>query len=99
MNLNSTHDDGQDSDDLQALFDSVAASVAAPAPAADATSDSDELQALFDSVVATAKPTTPATPSADAATADSDELQALFDSVSQAGVARAVAPAPTPGTQ
>ena len=50
MNLNSTHDDGQDSDDLQALFDSVAASVAAPAPAADATSDSDELQALFDSV-------------------------------------------------
>ena len=96
MNLNSTHDDGQDSDDLQALFDSVAASVAAPAPAADATSDSDELQALFDSVVATAKPATPATPSADAATADSDELQALFDSVSQAGVARAVAPAPTP---
>ena len=98
MNLNSTHDDGQDSDDLQALFDSVAASVAAPAPApvADAAADSDELQALFDSVVATAKPATPATPSADAATADSDELQALFDSVSQAGVARAVAPAPTP---
>jgi len=50
-----------DSNDLEALFDSIAAgyapapapSVAAPAaPAADASADSDDLQALFDSVAA-----------------------------------------------
>ncbi|AXS79156.1 protein phosphatase CheZ [Dechloromonas sp. HYN0024] len=54
-----------DSDDLEALFDSIAASTAAapepapvapvtPAPAASADADSDDLQALFDSVAATA---------------------------------------------
>jgi chemotaxis protein CheZ len=50
-------DDGSDSEDLQALFDSIAAG-APPAPPAppvpprsDATGDSDDLQALFDSVV------------------------------------------------
>jgi chemotaxis protein CheZ len=49
-------DDGSDSEDLQALFDSIAAG-APPAPPAppvpprsDATGDSDDLQALFDSV-------------------------------------------------
>ena len=103
MTLSSTQDDGQDSDDLQALFDSVAATVPAPvraapaaAPAVDAAGDSDELQALFDSVVATVPPT-PTTASAPVvATNDSDELQALFDSVSQAGSpAGAVSPAPT----
>lgn len=49
-----------DSADLEALFDSVAATVApvsptpppAPVPAASADSDSDDLQALFDSVAA-----------------------------------------------
>ena len=44
-----------DSDDLQTLFDSIAASGAAPAAAPvagpDTSGDSDELQALFDSVV------------------------------------------------
>jgi chemotaxis protein CheZ len=43
-----------DSEDLQALFDSIAAGGRAPAPApeADTSGDSDELQALFDSVSA-----------------------------------------------
>ena len=50
-------DDGSDSEDLQALFDSIAAGAppASPVPPApprsDATGDSDDLQALFDSVV------------------------------------------------
>lgn len=48
-------DDGSDSEDLQALFDSIAAG-APPAPPppparADASGDSDDLQALFDSVI------------------------------------------------
>lgn len=48
-----------DSADLQALFDSVATSVAAPVAAPepeDATEDSNELQALFDSVAADSVP-------------------------------------------
>jgi chemotaxis protein CheZ len=47
-------DESGDSDDLQALFDSIAGSSGAPAPlpveAPGKTGDSDELQALFDSV-------------------------------------------------
>jgi chemotaxis protein CheZ len=101
MTLTSTHDDGQDSDDLQALFDSVAATTApAPkpiaAPAVDGAGDSDDLQALFDSVAATAAPAPAPVSPATAATSDNDELQALFDSVSQAAApAIAVSPAPT----
>lgn len=49
-------DESGDSEDLQALFDSIAAGGALPAPAApaepDPSGDSDELQALFDSVSA-----------------------------------------------
>lgn len=98
MNLPNTQDDAQDSDDLQALFDSVAANStakAAPAatPVSDASGDSDELQALFDSVVTAASPA-PA-PSAIPPAGDSDELQALFDSVSRTDGAGAVSPAPT----
>ena len=58
-------DDGNDSEDLQALFDSIAAGAApTPPPAppragADASGDSDDLQALFDSV-AQAQPRRPA---------------------------------------
>lgn len=58
-------DDGNDSEDLQALFDSIAAGAApTPPPAppragADASGDSDDLQALFDSV-AQAPPARPA---------------------------------------
>lgn len=89
-------DDGKDSDDLQALFDSVAATVAPPAPPpAAADGDSTDLQALFDSVAASVTPALPKVVAADTAT-DSDELQALFDSVSQsANPAPAMAPAPT----
>ncbi len=47
-------DESGDSDDLQALFDTIAASGATPAPVPvsvpDKSGDSDELQALFDSV-------------------------------------------------
>lgn len=47
-------DESGDSDDLQALFDSIAAAGVAPAPSpvsvTDSSGDSDELQALFDSV-------------------------------------------------
>ena len=48
-------DESGDSDDLQALFDSIAAAPAKPkleavAPAADDAGDSDELQSLFDTV-------------------------------------------------
>ena len=99
----STQDDGQDSDDLQALFDSVAATAPPPsraplaaAAAGDASGDSDELEALFDSVVATVAPPPIVTAAAVTAMGDSDELQALFDSVSQADPAPvAVSPAPT----
>jgi chemotaxis protein CheZ len=95
MNLPSMPDDGKDSDDLQALFDSVAATVAPPvAPAADTAGDSADLQALFDSVAASVAPAAPS-PAAEAG-GDTDELQALFDSVSKsASPAVAVAPAPT----
>ena len=48
-------DESGDSEDLQALFDSIAGGVAPPPPPAreaEKSGDSDELQALFDSVVA-----------------------------------------------
>jgi len=101
MTLLSTQDDGQDSDDLQALFDSVAATAAPaarpiPAPSVDAAGDSDDLQALFDSVAASSAPPPAAAPATNPSTGDNDELQALFDSVSQAAApAIAVSPAPT----
>ena len=65
MTLLSTQDDGQDSDDLQALFDSVAATAVPaarpiPAPPVDAAGDSDDLQALFDSVAASVAAPAPA---------------------------------------
>lgn len=76
-----THDDGSDSDDLQALFDSIAAgappspSIAAPAsPSPDLTGDSDDLQALFDSVSANASPDTPPAPSASTGVTDPQEV-------------------------
>lgn len=85
------HDDGNDSADLQALFDSIAAG-AAPAPEpvpappsvpaamqSDA-SDSDELQALFDSVSQAQAPaaTVPPAPTLEAAPPD-----AVFNGIGQ----------------
>ncbi|ATE60630.1 protein phosphatase CheZ [Thauera sinica] len=88
-------DDAGDSDELQALFDSIAAaspSVAAGGveplrgePGASSAGDSDELQALFDSVAADVgglRQTEQAVRAAEpAAGGDNDELQALFDAV------------------
>ena len=57
-------DESGDSADLQALFDSIAATAGPQAAAvaeADASGDSDELQALFDSVAAQVEAATPAT--------------------------------------
>lgn len=52
MNKPVKFDESGDSQDLQSLFDSIAASAPPPAPVAepDASGDSDDLQALFDSV-------------------------------------------------
>lgn len=83
-------DESGDSDELQALFDSISSEAqevaVVPEPVVpvavtlSAEGDSDELQALFDSVVAeTVQPVAPAL--SVSATGDSDELQALFDSV------------------
>lgn len=90
-----THDDGNDSDDLQALFDSIATAAAIPPPPpvtaapkpADGLGDSDELQALFDSVLSgqtespaqAATATTSASPAAKTAAADPQE--AMFNSL------------------
>jgi chemotaxis protein CheZ len=79
-----------DSDDLEALFDSIAAGsaaapeqakpapVAAPAPSSDA--DSDDLQALFDSVAATA---VVASPSQSSAAADGVQEEGAGDAWTQ----------------
>jgi len=52
-------DEAADSEDLQSLFDAIAAGTpapaAAPAPERDASGDSDDLQALFDSVAVQAE--------------------------------------------
>ncbi len=61
-------DESGDCEDLQALFDSIAAGGAAPAPApiaeTDKFGDSDDLQALFDSVVAQVEETAETGPTA-----------------------------------
>ena len=84
-------DETSDNEDLQALFDSIAAGSEVPMHATkppeaviDASGDSDDLQALFDSVAAGGevpmRATKPPEPVIDAS-GDSDDLQALFDSV------------------
>jgi chemotaxis protein CheZ len=61
-------DESGDSEDLQALFDSIAAGGAAPAPVPmaepDGSGDSDDLQALFDSVAAQVEAAAEAAPAA-----------------------------------
>lgn len=75
-------DESADSDDLQALFDSIAAApaipAAPPAPTKNETGDSDELQALFDSVAGQADPT----PAPAAAAHESSNLQ-VFNRIGQ----------------
>lgn len=70
-------DESGDSQDLQALFDSIAAGggVPAPTPVAepDQSGDSDELQALFDSVSADVVGQAPASPTVESVSAGSEE--------------------------
>jgi chemotaxis protein CheZ len=77
-------DDGSDSEDLQALFDSIAAG-APPAPPAppvsarpDSAGDSDDLQALFDSV-AQAQTPGPAPEAATVAAGDLPHEEVVFN--------------------
>lgn len=69
-------DDAGDSEDLQALFDTIAAGKpAAPPPVAEASGDSDDLQALFDSVAEEVGEREPDTATPPAATAGTDGMQ------------------------
>jgi len=78
-------DESGDSEDLQALFDSIAVESSVPVrPKLEVVpdpGDNDDLQALFDSVSAQAAPKP--VPLRDEAQGDSDDLQALFDSVAE----------------
>lgn len=92
-------DESSDSDDLQNLFDTIAAGappVAPPRPTPpDPSGDSGDLQNLFDTIAASAAPAAapaaaPVVPPRPApqpppisSAGDSDDLQALFDSVAQ----------------
>jgi len=74
-------DETGDSEDLQALFDNIAAggAISAPAPAAepDPSGDSDDLQALFDSVAAQAGEAAP--PNAAAGSEEPAGEEAVFN--------------------
>ena len=75
-------DESGDSEDLQTLFDSIAATGGAPAPAPvvvpDASGDSDDLQALFDSVVTqVSEHAATAVPAATAVAGDDDVFKRL----------------------
>ena len=84
-------DESGDSEDLQALFDSIAGEPPASTPSSkprlevvpDSGGDSDDLQALFDVVSAQAAPKPVANAARPDGVGDSDDLQALFDSVSE----------------
>ncbi|MCK9387852.1 MAG: protein phosphatase CheZ [Sulfuritalea sp.] len=76
-------DDGSDSEDLQALFDSIAAAGPPPAPPPpparpDSAGDSDDLQALFDSV-AQAQPAGPAASPVSGHPDDSPHEEVVFN--------------------
>lgn len=75
-----TQADGGDSEDLQALFDTIAGSgrkpVPAPVPEPDPAGDSTDLQALFDSFAAQAEPPQAVTESASMVT---DPQEAVFN--------------------
>lgn len=96
-------DESGDSDDLQALFDSIAAAGGAPAPAPvvvpEKAGDSDDLQALFDSVAAqVGEQVPPMVPGADAGQGSEKEVfnklghlaRQLHDSLRQLGYDKAL---------
>ena len=76
-------DETGDSDDLQALFDTIAAGAPEPAPAPvperDAAGDSDDLQALFDSVAEQAEHAAGGAAAAPAASAGAGEDEVVFN--------------------
>ncbi|MBU0752736.1 MAG: protein phosphatase CheZ [Gammaproteobacteria bacterium] len=78
MSIPTSLDEASDSEDLQALFDTIAAGspapVPPPAPARDASGDNDDLQALFDSVVSQVAPVAGPAPVGAAAGESEDEI-------------------------
>jgi chemotaxis protein CheZ len=91
-------DESGDSEDLQALFDSIATTtvpVAAPVAPPDKSGDSDDLQALFDSVVAQVEEASGETPASEA---DGDDVfhrlghmaRQLHDSLRELGYDKAL---------
>ncbi|MCX7166862.1 MAG: protein phosphatase CheZ [Rhodocyclales bacterium] len=83
-----THDDGSDSADLQALFDSIAAAAppASPNPLpeperAGSNGDSDELQALFDSVMQEQRQPAATSPGSISPATRADPQEAVFNSL------------------
>lgn len=74
-------DESGDSDDLQALFDTIATTTAAPPPPPepDASGDSDDLQALFDSVVADISTPEPAVAAPVPAEGEGAKEEAVFN--------------------
>ncbi len=96
-----TMDDSGDSDDLQALFDNIAAGsvpTPAPAPEPDSSGDNDDLQALFDSVVAQVDEVEPSSATSVAPVAEDEAVfnrlghiaRQLHDSLRQLGYDKAL---------
>lgn len=83
-------DESSDNEDLQSLFDSIAAgsevpmhATKAPEPVVDASGDSDDLQALFDSVAAQVEESETTAPEASTAQSAAEEGSAVFSSLGQ----------------
>jgi len=83
-------DESNDNEDLQALFDSIAAgsevpmhATKPPDPAIDASGDSDDLQALFDSVSAQVGEPTSSVAPAPAGETGSEDSSGVFSSIGQ----------------
>lgn len=83
-------DESSDSEDLQSLFDSIAAVSEAPmlaprasAPVADASGDTDDLQALFDSVASHVEAPTAAAPAPSRRKITGGDAPDVFSSIGQ----------------
>lgn len=83
MNKPIKFDESGDSQDLQALFDTIAAGSppVPPAPEPDPSGDSDDLQALFDSVAGQATEATPAVASLGNELGDAATQEAVFNRI------------------